>query len=204
MRLEDYAALRPNLFHLTARSNVDVLKKERRLYPAVQVLKAAGASVEDKRRVHVEHTFGKHRIHIRDQAPLHSGNVQLEKSWSFERLVRELNSRVFFWPGSERPIAYGMRHFERYEKEQPLILRVRVDSLLERNPNAVPEVCKYNSGSPRCTNGNKSPRGPNTFVPLVKSDLRPSQVVEFTFASVVELPDDVEVANNPAGPWKTL
>ena|SRR5712691_7943752 len=98
-------------------------------------------------------------IVVRDQAPLHEGNLSLPRGYTFEDFIESLNGRIFFWPGSAAgPIPHGIRHFERYEQECPVILRVEFQSLLHANPGAEPLYCRYNSGSPRCSNGKKSPR----------------------------------------------
>src|SRR6185295_17449394 len=98
------------------------------------------------------------------------------------RLLKAINERVFFWPGTEfRPISYGIRHFERYRSERPVILRCKSD-LLFNTPGQEPEFCKYNSGSPRCSNGIGSPRGPDTFVPASRAMFSAAKAVEVTFA----------------------
>jgi len=144
-------------------------------------------------------------ILLRDQAPLHRGNMELPSGYSFERFVESLNRRVFFWPGTEeQPISYGVRHFRRYENENPVILRTCSDSLHRRNPQAVPLFCRYNSGSPRCSRGKKSPRGPDTFVPAQEFDGTAADVAEVTFTEEIFLPDDTEMGRQPKGPWHPL
>lgn len=143
-------------------------------------------------------------VSLRDQATLHAGNVALQGGWTFERLVEELNARVFFWPGRDAPIDYGRRHFERYRSEGPALLRLDFLDICVANPRVGPDVCRYNSGSPRFSNGRPSPRGPDTFQPLALSDLTPSQVVEVTFRRTITLPPSVEVAAHPEGPWAPL
>src|SRR5687767_6744778 len=99
-------------------------------------MNAAGrtSAVAQRRRDHFVVNVDGEAVHIRDQAPLHRGNVRLEGGWSFDDLVRAINGRVFFWPGTERgPINYGIRHFERYETEQPAILRVSAEELVALN-----------------------------------------------------------------------
>jgi hypothetical protein len=144
-------------------------------------------------------------IWIRDQGPLHRGNARFPNSYTFEDLIESLNRRIFFWPGTAaRPISYGIRHFERYEEEKPVILRIHFDTLLQTNPAAIPRYCGYNSGSPRCSNGEKSPRGPDTFRLAKDFDGTPSKVVEVTFDSEIRLPVNTEIGKQPNGPWKIL
>jgi hypothetical protein len=83
-------------------------------------------------------------------------------------------------------------------------LRIDLNALLELNPTAVPRFCHYNSGSPRCSHGKKSPRSPRTF--LIQSDFgeTASKVVEVTFESEIQLPQTTELGSSPRGPWRTL
>lgn len=112
---------------------------------------------------------------------------------------------MFFWPGSEHgPDDYGVRHFEAYAAENPVMLRVAFDSLLERNPEQTPLFTKYNTGSPRYSQGRPSPRGPETFLPAKECAFPPSKVVEVTFLESVMLPEDSELSNHIRGPWTLL
>jgi hypothetical protein len=168
--------------------------------------RAARTDLLRRRRTrHEPVVVGGAEILVRDQAPLHKGNLQLLDGYSFEDFVESLNRRIFFWPGGPGgPISYGVRHFERYREESPVILRISFQSLLKANPSASPQYCKYNSGSPRCSDGNKSPRGPNTFLSIHDFSGTPSQVVEVTFDREIQLPKDSEFGANPKGPWRPL
>lgn len=142
-------------------------------------------------------------IRIRDQTPLHKGNLSLPPSWSYEDLVELLNDRVFFWPGdADGPIDYGERHFAKYAGEFPVVLRVPTADVLAANPGAPPEFSRYNSGSPRWSGGRPSPRGPDTFLGVGEFGMPPSRVVEVAFASRVRLPDRTEIADGASGPWQ--
>jgi hypothetical protein len=119
-------------------------------------------------------------------------------------LLCQLNERVFFWPGGPDISDYGQRHFERYRAEKPVILRVPTSDLFEANPESVPEFCRFNSGSPRCTKGLGSPRGPSTFIQGTTADFSPGNVVEVTFLESVLLPHSTKVGDSPDGPWREL
>lgn len=159
-----------------------------------------------KRRIaHERLTIGDQHIWLRDQAPLHAGNAQLPCGFAFGQLVEMLNKRVFFWPGTTKgPIGYGLRHFSRYQREKPVLLRVDFAALIAKNSRAVPLFCRYNSGAPRCSYGKKSPRDKSTFVPAEQFHGSPSVVVEVTFSSDVVLPEDVRFAYDPSGPWRSM
>jgi hypothetical protein len=144
-------------------------------------------------------------IVLRDQGPLYAGKAKFPRGYAFEDFVESLNSRIFFWPGtSKTPILYGIRHFEHYEHEKPVLLRIKFQSLLDSNPRAVPLFCRFNSGSPRCSYGNRSPRGPDTFVSADDFRETPSRVVEVTFDRQLTLPADTEFGRHPTGPWQPL
>lgn len=131
--------------------------------------------------------------------------MRIQDGWDFEDVLQSLNERVFFWPGTATgPISYGKRHFERYVDESPAILRISTAESFNANSNIDALYCRYNSGSPRCSNGLGSPRGPNTFVSSADADYTPSKVVEVTFLDQVVLPAMVEVGDSATGPWQSL
>ena len=160
------------------------------------------AWLDKKRTSSVAVQIGGKQFDIRDQQPLYSGKTRLEAGWTFEELIRQLNSRIYFWPGSSTgPSAYGMRHFQRYQGESPVILRVTTAAILQDNSNNPPHFCKYNSGSPRTTQGKGSPRGPNTFLSCNRTSYTAGGVIEVTFLKSVTLPAQIESSTNPSGPW---
>jgi hypothetical protein len=202
-----YAGLRPYLYHLTDRSNLARIRETNTILAAARLMELAGRVdlLRIRRRGHERLNIGQESISTRDQAPLHEENVELINGFSFEDLVESINRRSFFWPGTAAgPISYGVRHFQRYQKEHPVTLQISFQSLLNVNRGVDPLYCKYNSGSPRCSGGNKSPRGPDTFLPAARFNGTPSQVVEVTFDIPIALPADVRVGNRPAGPWRLL
>jgi hypothetical protein len=200
------AAVRPLLYHLTAASNIAQIRQEGRLVSANRLFERANArhlSGVRRREHHLLQVDGE-LVVIRDQAPLHKGNMSLDVGWDFSRFVEELNDLVFFWPGTEDgPIPHGRRHYERYADEPVRILRIRTSDALA-TPLVRPLVCKYNSGSPRWSRGRPSPRGASTFVELSDAPFPASAVVEVAFRRELTLPTCVEVASTPTGPWSPL
>jgi len=193
------------LFHLTYRENVPDILKSRRLRSAAQLMRLAGdlSFLRQKRHAAVSVSIGNRVIWIRDQMPLHAGNASLLDGWTFEDLIESLNKRVYFWTGGINGASdYGKRHFERYRDERPVILRVATSELFSANRNRKPHYCKFNSGSPRCSYGLRSPRGPTTFLPSTEVDYRPSDVREVTFENEVVLPDELWIGETMTGPWK--
>ncbi len=205
--LDSYERSRPFLYHLTAPDNVGRLRSLGRLQSTASIRKGSpDRSPRGGRRASsLRLPVGDGEVLIRDQAPLHAANIKFTGDWTMERLLEDLDRRVFFWPGNERgPIDYGKRHFARYEPEGTRVLRVRFASLLSSNPAATPYFSRYNSGSPRYVNGRASPRGPDTFLPADRCPYPPGKVVEVTFLDELLLPEDTELSEHIEGPWVPL
>lgn len=200
MDLQKFVRTRPHLYHLTARSNVKLIQRDRRLETASMLLRGAGqgASVRERRRSSMAISLNGRTVHIRDQAPLHAGNLSLPVGWSFADFVAHLNDHVFFWPGTpDGPIEYGRRHFERYADDDNLVLVLDTAAVIAANPDPGVRFCRYNSGSPRCSGGRPSPRGPRTFVNATEYLGTPSTVVEVVFPRGISLPAGQLVAVSP-------
>jgi len=205
--IEAFAEARPLLFHLTHRDNLRHIRELGRLFPAAVVMERAKQTnlIRTLRRGFRRLTFEGRTIVIRDQDKLHRGHAGIPNGYTFEDLIEALNRRIFFWPGTGAgPISYGRRHFERYEEEHPVILRIEFQSLLDANRLASPFYCRYNSGSPRCFDGKKSPRGPTTFLSAADFNEAPGKVVEVTFDTEIILPPTTQFGMHPSGPWKRL
>jgi hypothetical protein len=203
----EFVRLRPYLFHLTARTNLVRLGRTRRIHPASLIFAETGRDDLQRlrRKTLLALTLEGEEIVVRDQVPLHPGNISLSDGWTFESFVEDLNRRVFFWPGTTAgPIPYGVRHFDRYKDESPAILRIPTQELFEVNKAAEPRFCRFNSGSPRCSNGLRSPRGANTFVSAGGADFSPGRVVEVTFDTTVVLPESAQVCGSSLSDWETL
>jgi hypothetical protein len=205
--LDGFVRSRPFLYHLTHAENLARIRRTRVLESAERLLQAAGRDdlITTRRRRHERVEVRGDVVHVRDQAPLHAGNMSLEPGWTFADFVRQLNARVFFWPGSDLgPIAYGRRHYAKYAAERPAIIRVPTGSLLSVNPDVALLFCKFNSGSPRWTRGRASPRNSGTFVSASTAPFSASAVVEATAVDAVRLPDETGLGENPDGPWIPL
>lgn len=205
--LSRFCELRPFLFHLTDQRNVSRISRMRCLESASDLINLAKqpAQVLRKRFTSLSMCVDGENVWIRDQAPLHAGNVGFQDGWSFEDLIRCLNEKVFFWPGTQGgPISYGVRHFQRYQAEGPALMRISSSHLLAANSKLSPYFCRYNSGSPRCSKGIRSPRGPSTFVDCDNADFSPASVVEVVFQNRVVLPDCTEVSQSFEGPWTPM
>lgn len=207
LNIEEFSVRRPFLYHLTAATNIPLIRRAGQLKSAAQLFEDAGQPelARIRRRAHTTLAIDGQSVVIRDQAPLHPGNVALGSDWSFEDLVEALNSRVFFWPGNaDSPISYGLRHFARYQNEPTAIIRVRLLDIVAANPDRNALVCRYNSGSPRCNAGRASPRSSATFIPISAAPWRSGEVVEVTFAPDVRLPPTAQVATSLADGWTSF
>lgn len=154
--LSKFAGARPHSYHLTAADNLVRICETGRMESAATLLGAAGRDdlIRERRREHVRVEVDGQTLWLRDQKPLHAGNVSFEPGWTFSDLVESLNRLVFFWPGTAAgPNDYGVRHFERYASEGPVLLRAPTAALFGENPHTQPLFCGFNSGSPRYTNG---------------------------------------------------
>lgn len=204
--LTQFRSTRPYLYHLTSQRNLKRLLNCGIIYSTAELLRVANNEewLAKKRTQTVTVMVNGEEVDLRDQQPLYPGKTCLEGGWSFDDLVRQLNERVFFWPGwDDKPISYGERHFERYASDNPAIIRVKTADLFEENHDKRPHFSKYNSGSPRTTQGKGSPRGPNTFVECASASYTASKVVEVTFVKLVKLPTVIEFAKNPRGRWQS-
>ena len=187
--------------------NVERIRESRELLSAASLLRELGIDPNSPvRRAPLLLGTGESAVELRDQGPLHEGNIVFSPGFSFQDLLNLLNARVFFWPGKAdgRPIDYRVRHFNRNAPNGPALLRVPFRDLLTANPRVPPQLCLFNSGSPRCSAGKKNPRSPDTFVDANRFFHPPSRVVEVTFETRVALPGSTEISSSPNGPWRTL
>ncbi|HWB15177.1 MAG TPA: hypothetical protein VG538_02125 [Vicinamibacterales bacterium] len=191
-----FVRMRPYAYHLTAETNLDVIKRGGWLHSAAVLFRKTGEKGlvcwprGDNEDVLVDGNW----IRIRDQKPLQRATPLLTGGWTMGALVQAINTRVFFWPGTkERPIDYGRRHFSAYAATRSLLLRVSTKALMEANADATAEFCRYNSGAPCPFDAMHSPRGPDTFVQAPDFDGPPSKVAELVFPTAVRLPQSWEI-----------
>ena len=203
INLENLVKFRPCLYHLTSRQNLAAIRLYRQLRCTNQLLDDANLErlAWQRRREHLVIDGAHDPVLIRDQQPLSVGSIDFEDGWTVERFVRHINAHVFLWPGTPAgPIAAGRNHFERYRHESPVIIRIDTDSVAT---DAL-LFSRYNSGAPRCSGGNYSPRGPSTYLLADKFTGTVSKVVEIVAPGKMLLPDSTEFSDSPGGPWQSL
>jgi hypothetical protein len=134
-------------------------------------------------------------VWLQTQRPLHEGNIKFAGGFGLEDVVGMLNSKVFFWPGTNSgPISYGIRHKQRNTWPSCAVtLRIPTADLLVSTKTGPAKFCPYNSGSPRCSDGKKSPRGPDTFSNALIFSRSAGKVIEVAFDDYVDLPPSTEL-----------
>src|SRR5579864_9480287 len=148
-----YSDLRPYLWHLTHRQNLELIKQSSRLLSAESL---GGGSIEPR---FVRHLSGISPV-LREQDLLHKNCVQLEPGCSWSDLLHELNRRGFFWSGwHDRPVRQGRSAIGRY-CETDILIRV---PFLDVAPESTPYFTRCNAGATRMQHGKRILRGPGTF-----------------------------------------
>jgi len=132
-------------------------------------------------------------VYLRDQAPLHPGNVRLTGGWTFADLVEELNNHVFFWPaGRGGPSVYAKRLEAKYAGQGQVAMCFRSENLIRLNRSRF-RVCSCNSGAPRCNpHVGKADRGPATLAKPADYPGTPGTVIEAAFRGDVTIGDALE------------
>lgn len=199
MELDRFCQRWPFLYHATDRRNLGSIATLRELLSAHRL--APRMTFARPRREAVQVTGAGGAVYLCDQAGLRKGHIEFQAGWTFEDLLRALSQRVFFWVGREvGPREHGVRHFDRYRASH-IVMRVPTSDLLR---SAHFELCQFNSGSPRTSEGRKSPRGPSTFLPSDRFDLPASHAVEVTLIGSVHLPASAKWSRELSGPWRSL
>lgn len=203
MDLEKLNRLRPFVYHLTSANSIPSISESGFLRSACSL--AADHGSVDKLLSKRRDSLIFPNATIRDQAPLYEQNIEFAEGFSMTNFLELLNAHVYFWPGNGKcPTDYGQRHFERYKSEKPLVLRIPLLDLVAENRPSRPLLCRFNSGSPRCSGGKKSPRTPNTFEAIGLFKGTPSQVVEIVYRDEAKLPPSTQVGSGLRGGWQQL
>ena len=211
MDLTKFIKLRPFLYHLTDRRNIqNLLDNGGILYSTTELVKKSSLSpprksklIHERRPIHEEISVAGHNIFIRDQRPISIQNLIkcIPTTWTVGDYINHLNERVFFWPTIHRLT----RHYNRYSHEKPIIIKVDTSILLNLNPHS--EFCRLNSGATRSSshhNGGPPPRGGDTFLNAKDYSFNQGSVAEVTFPKICYLPEKILIGDTPNGQWETL
>ncbi|MBX9899879.1 MAG: hypothetical protein K2Y28_03760 [Burkholderiaceae bacterium] len=203
-----FVASRNYVYHVCGAVNFKAIQTTRTLQSAERILSISGHDhlLQGKRDRTVEVRTDDGTVQVRDHKPLIQANMELIDGYSFDDFLRELNSRVFLWAGTEAgPCKSGKNHIAKYASEGAVfILRVPTRSLLEINGFENLDITFCNSGSARQIQGKKVKRGRSTFMKLATSNRPPGEVVEVTFEGSALLPIETEYAKELSGPWLPL
>ncbi len=206
--LDRLLELRPFAYHTCGTLNFESIRRTRSLRSAQDLL--AGSEHEylltTRRKQSVRVALPGGPVEIRDNTPLRLGSLELESDVTLEAFLRELNSRMFLWPGNEHgPIRTGGSHFEHYSGVGTVhVIRVPLTHLLQANRNRPLAVTYCNSGSARHHSGRKAVRGLGTFHPIEHAPRAAAEIKELTFVGLVHLPEGTAFSSSPSGPWQSL
>lgn len=193
--LPTYARVRPTLWHLTHRQNINLILESGLLKPPIDMIDPQHSKPRRGRDVHGDGPI------LRDQDLVLPGAIEFEGGWNMADYLRDLSCRVFFWSGwFDRPVRSGRGAAERYS-DSDVVLRV---PFLDLAKSYTPYFAACNSGATRMQHGQRVRRGPSTFQTAEASTFKPSDVVEVTFIDQVRLPNTTEVGESVAGPWHLL
>lgn len=209
MDITKFIRLRPFLYHLTDRRNLqNLLDNGGILYSTTELVKKSSLSttrkselIRERRPIHEEISVNGFSVYIRDQRPISIQNLKkcIPKEWIVGDYIQHLNKRVFFWPSVSRLT----RHYNRYAHEKPVIIKVDTSLLLQLNPHS--EFCRLNSGATRSSShhdGGPPPRGGDTFLSATDYPSNQGSVAEVTFAKICHLPENILIGNTPNGQWE--
>jgi len=193
--IEEYAALRPTLWHLTHVDNLRSIRESRVLRTAEDLTSSVAGLPRQGRELPAGTAV------LRDQKLLHEKCIIFEEGFSMAEFLRELNKRVFFWSGrQEGPVRAGKRALDHY-RASDFLIRL---PFLDVAKNQTPYFSRCNSGAPRMQHGKPVARGRRTFLPAIECDFQPREVIEVTFIEPVRLSQRTEIAQFLAGPWEHL
>jgi hypothetical protein len=193
--IDRFVELRPFAYHVTRAANLKSVARERKLFPAADLIKRSGQPHLLRLRRSEPRSIAAdgQTFVLQDQRPPIVANVELHSGWTEGDFVEFLNHHVFFWPGvNSGPIKYGTRLLEHYEDDRPAVLRVRTAQLIQAHIRLSPLFCAFNSGAPRMQSGRRVPRGPDLFSPAGEFSRSPGKAVELVFRGSVFLPLDTE------------
>lgn len=199
--------LRPSLYHLTDLRNLPRVRRLGRLSPSAHILLACGRPdlITTRRAADLLLAIDGDTIVLRNQAPLHEANIELDGRWGFADLIGYLNSHVYFWPGdSTGPTGLGRSFLDRYSGSSVGMLRIPTIDLIEENEGQPALFSRHNSGAPRHSRGKPSPRGHSTFVGASRFLHAPSKAQEVAFRGEVALPQSTVWVTRLGSPWRRL
>lgn len=207
MKLDHLCAVWPHSYHVTSGVNLASIRNSRVLWPARTLLERANRAhlVRRRRSKDLLLRIESSQVLIRNQIPLNPSLLDLPSTCTLEEYIACLNSYVFFWPGTAiGPSDDGVRMFERTKGTRAIVFRARTESLVATNVASPKYVATCNTGVTWTERGIKARRGPEVFQCLDEFSDQSVHIRELCFKGEIRLPDSVEFADSPTGPWSTL
>jgi hypothetical protein len=208
MDINQFIKQRPYLYHLTSETNAKSIIARKKLFSANHLIELSKSEADhvvkrQKRHQHYKLTIEGEEYLLRDQRPISEKALSkcLTDGWSVGDFLFHLNNRVFMWPTLDRLL----KHFNRYEQEQPVIFRFSTESILHANPHV--KFSRLNSGATRANShlGGKAPeRGPNTFLSADHFPFSVRAVAEVTFEDFCTIAGDFGWSTYPTSVYKPL
>lgn len=210
MELKQFIKIRPHIYHLTDKRNLDSILSTGKLLSTKKLVAASDLTskkefLTTRRKDHEVITAGGVQYYIRDQRPLSLKILEgcLDKGVSKEDFISYLNSKVFMWG----KMAGLESHYARYiaQDENPIILRFNTEEVFTLNKG--PRFTRLNSGAPRSSSylgGKGSPRGLNTFESAADYSASAGTVNEVVFDEQCILPETIFLGYRPQGPFKNV
>ena len=205
--LDDLGRIRPYAFHNTCRVNFDAIRRHRELRSACEILNGSEHAhlLTRRRATSVAIEVNGEVVVIRDNRPLRLKSLRLAEGWSLADWLKELNSRVFLWPGNRQgPIPRGRAHLMSGDSRLAVVIRMSLTSLVAANRDRELWVTRCNSGSARHQAGEPVRRGPETFQLPKSAPFRAFEVVELSYVGRARIPKETEWALSLDGPWRTV
>lgn len=210
MELKQFVKIRPHIYHLTDKRNLDSILQTGQLLSTKKLV--AASDLKDKkgfltsrRQDHKMINAGGVDYYIRDQRPLSLKILEgcLDKGCSQEDFIAYLNSKVFMWG----KMAGLVSHYGRYiaQNENPIILQFNTEEVFSLNKP--PKFTRLNSGAPRASSylgGKGSPRGLNTFESAPDYAYSAGTINEVVFDELCILPETIYLGYKPEGPFKKI
>jgi hypothetical protein len=208
MDIEKFIVERPYLYHLTSKSNAELIIEKKMIYSTNELVRLSNdkAHVPMQRAKRVDHytlTVDGKVYSLRDQQPISEKALakSLTHQWTVGDFLYHLNDRVFMWPTLDRL----WRHFNRYKDEGPVIFRFPTKELLSINPHVL--FCRLNSGATRANThwGGRPPdRGPDTFLPAEAFGFAIRDVAEVTFPQSCDINVPFSYSDGPDSSYENV
>jgi hypothetical protein len=208
MDIQKFINSRPFLYHLTCNENAENIIKSRELFSANELIQRTANEQywpisRQRRAEHVLIVLDRQPIYLRDQRPISEKNLAkcLTDNWKVPDFIEFLNDRVFMWPSISRLSS----HYNRYEREKPVILRFSTEKLINANKHV--KFCRLNSGATRSNSylrGAPPARGPQSFLPADQFNFPIGQVAEVTFERICKIVGEFAYGSSPTGKFNPI